>query len=289
MAGAPSDAQVGEVLGERLRLRPRSATDTAPTASVPRSRAGSARRPRPPRRVEAGVLAQVARNEERPCRSSSTSTAPELMNRPNCRAAAFVVGRLWILAARSSQVSAGKIARQPSSQRASVAPCASRARNRTGTATRPRSSSACRNSPVRNEARSIVSAVHHYSPYGPIWNHRAPLYRAALPVKGFCTRGGRARTGTFGSGPMAAGWPCGARRTSGGVPGARETGGGCRPGRSGRGRRLGHPVELGLRPGRRSAGRRQRSGTRPGCGSRPNRDSGTPSPPGHRSGVIQYV
>ena len=220
--------------------RPRSATDTAATASVPRSRAGSTRRPRPPRsgsgrRTRAGSSGRG----RRPWRSSSTSTAPELMKRPNCRAAAFVVGRPWILAARSSQVSAGKIARQPSSQRASVAPWASRRRKRTGTATRPRSSSACRNSPVRNDARSIVPVVHHYSPHGPIWNHRAPLYRASTTRQGVFGHAGGP------SGPMATDRRSGSSGSGRrhGAPLELSHAGGWRP-ESGSGRRLGEHGQL---------------------------------------------
>ena len=164
--------------------RPRSWPGTAARPMAPRSRAGSAPRPRRPRPREAGVLAQVATGRAAaPARSSSTSTAPEDMKRANSRALGLVMGRARIFSASDVPLLGREDAQAVSSHRASVAPWARRARKRDGIATRPRSSSACRNSPVRKGV-GAMRGIYHSPHLAPLWTHRPPFYRAGTARQG---------------------------------------------------------------------------------------------------------
>ena len=218
--------------------RPRSGTDTAPTASVPRSRAGSARRPRPPRLGQAGVLAQVARDEEAPL-------AVELhLDRPRAHESAELscgrVGRRQALDLRRQLLPGVATERSPGSHPASErgslpAPGAAgsgpgprRGLGRPARAGTPRSGMA--------PAPSCLSftTIPHLAPFGTTGRHYTG---GESPSRGFAHR----RVGVFGQGRRA-------RRSTG-----RATGRGSAQG-AGVASALGQLV---LGRGRRSAARRR--------------------------------
>ena len=175
--GAELDPEPFEGLGQLLRVVERPAVDVPPVGCPD---LGVIARP-----DDHGLAAEADRlRAGRPaagpgpvCRSRPRSRR-EKTNRWKRRDFGSVIGRAATFADRSSQPAFGWIARQSSSQRETIAPGSSCARNFDGTAIRPLSSTVCRYSPV-NTCRAYPCVV--WAGVIGVWiPHFSPLRATSL-------------------------------------------------------------------------------------------------------------